>query len=326
MTKTTILLASSLLGASIASAQPSETAEAAAKRGTAEMRAGRVHQACEAFEISENLSAAPATELALATCDEQDGKPIAAARYYRLHAKQDTDAKRKRANLARADALEAKAPKLRFAVHPSPPGLVIEVDGTEVPITGDVMVDVGPHDVRATAPGYEGHAAAPVDRDKQVLDVIVRMEATGSAEPAPPPPVNAAPPSDAVVPTSATMTNLPPPESDHRKRNGLIVGAVGIGALAAAGILVATSEHQFNNEHTICPDSRCLNQADADKANNQRDTARLERGLAIGAGAAGVVLVVAGIYLIATHERIADAPIALQVNHDGGGIAWTGRF
>jgi len=152
-TTTKLLLASSLLAATAASAQPSETAESAAKRGDVAMKAKNVHEACEAYEISEHQSASAETEDKLAKCDEQDGKPIAAARYYRMHAKQDTDAKRKKASLAKADKLEAKAPKLRFAVNPNPPGLVIKVDGTEVPITGDVMVDIGPHTVTASAPG-----------------------------------------------------------------------------------------------------------------------------------------------------------------------------
>ncbi len=338
-TTTKLLLASSLLAATAASAQPSETAESAAKRGDVAMKAKNVHEACEAYEISEHQSASAETEDKLAKCDEQDGKPIAAARYYRMHAKQDTDAKRKKASLAKADKLEAKAPKLRFAVNPNPPGLVIKVDGTEVPITGDVMVDIGPHTVTASAPGFEGHASASVDRDKQVLDVILRMEATRPAEPPPAPPVTAKPPvtepsvtEPAQVDAPAAVAPLPEPvqpamtTSDHRKRNGLVVGAVGIGALAASGVLFATSQHQFNNEHTICPHSTCLSQGDADKANGQRDTARTERAFAIGAAAAGAVLVIGGIYLIATHEHIAAEPIALRVEHDGASMAWTGRF
>ena len=77
---------------------------------------------------------------------------------------------------------------------------MIEVDGVEVPIAGDVQVDVGPHEVTATAPGFAGHASAPADRDKQIIDVIVRMQPV--EEPAPDPkPAPAATAEPAAEPT-----------------------------------------------------------------------------------------------------------------------------
>src|SRR5262249_4671036 len=144
-------------------------------------KSGRVHDACQAFEASDHAAPSFDTEVALASCYEQDGKTVAAARLLRSLADTDQNGSRRAASIAKAAKLQARAPKLRFAIDPMPPGLKITVDGVEVQATGDVPVDLGPHDVVGTAPGYRGHASAPVDREKQILDVVLRMEPTGEA-------------------------------------------------------------------------------------------------------------------------------------------------
>ena len=321
------------LFAHAATAQPNETAASAAKRGHTALAAGRVHEACEAFQASEQLEAKTETELSLADCLEQDGKHMAAARVYRQLAERDPSSERRKTSAAKAAKLEAKAPKLRFAINPNPPGLVIKVDGVEVPIAGDVQVDVGPHEVTATAPGFAGHASAPVDRDKQIVDVIVRMQPVEEPAPAPKPApaataAPAAEPSPAVAPAPPAMpisTSEAEPNRDHRRRNGVIVGAVGLGALVGAVITYSLSAGKFDDEHALCPNSKCANTADLDRAHALVDSGRAYRGTSIGMGLGGVILVAAGAYLFLTPHR--DEPrVSLQLDRSTAGAAYTVRF
>jgi len=317
--KMTFLIATTLLAtAGIASAD--ESAADALKRGHAAYKAGRIHEACDAYATSEKLAASTDTETSLAACYEQDGKPVAAAKLYR-----------KAGVTAKAIKLEARAPKLRFAVK-QVPGLQIMVDGVEVSPTEDLMVDTGPHDVVATAPGFTGHASAPVDREKAIVDVIIRLEPVAEPAPAPAPaPAPMAEPAPmAPAPMAAPAQPMAdmhdePTSVDHRKRNGIILGAVGVAAIATAGVMFAASSSKFDDEHSLCPGSMCANTDDLAKAHSLLDDGHLYRGLSYGIGIGGVVLAAAGVYLLVTphHE---ESHMTVQLDHTGGSIGYTARF
>ncbi len=337
MTHSKYLLAATILvQAGLASAQPTETADAAAKRGRTAFKAGKVHEACQAFEASEKLEARVDTELSLAECYEQDGKPIAAAHLYRGTAERDTNMERRKTSSAKADKLEAKAPKLRFAISPRPDGIVILVDGVQVSSTGDVPVDAGPHEVTATAPGYAGHASAPVDGNHKVLDVILRMEPTAQPEPTPTPtptpnptPTPTPTPTPAVNPT-ATPADMAPvphdePRADHRGRNGIILGAVGLGVLVGAVIFIEAASSNFDDEHNLCPNHGCGSDADTTKANSLQSDGHTDRGVGIGMGIGGAVLLGAGAYLLLTPHKEASG-VSFQFGHNTTGLTYTGRF
>ena len=105
------------------------------KHGQAAMKAGRVHEACDAFAASDKTDPNADTELALAACYEQDGKPVAAARLYRGLAEKDANTERRKTSSEKVVVLEAKAAKLRILPSRRPDGLVIKVDGVQVPNT-----------------------------------------------------------------------------------------------------------------------------------------------------------------------------------------------
>jgi hypothetical protein len=332
----TIILASTL--ARIAAADSGETADQALKRGQAAYKAGRVHEACDAYATSDKLAASVDTEMMLASCYEQDGKPIAAAKLYRSLADKAGD---RNAALAKATKLEAKAPRLRFAINPMPAGLVVKVDGAVVSATDDVPVDLGPHEVTASAPGYAGHASAPADRDHAIVDVILRMEPHADAAPPPPAPAISTSPAPAMeqpaaqpAPMSTSSAGAPMatvPEHDdgvrrdHRKRNGIITASVGAGVLIASAVMYGLAESKFDDEHSLCPDSKCANNSDLAKANSLLSDARAYRDVGIGTSIGGGLLLVAGGYLLfAPHHD--DSHVSLSVGHDAAGMAYTGRF
>ena len=85
-----LFVAAALL-APAAVAWADESAADAMKRGKAAMKAGKVHDACSAFEASDKLEAKVDTELALADCYEQDGRLASAAKLYRTLGETDTN-------------------------------------------------------------------------------------------------------------------------------------------------------------------------------------------------------------------------------------------
>jgi hypothetical protein len=328
-----VVILTSVLGVATA-ARADEAADAFAK-GKAALKANKIKEACDAFAESEKLHAAVETELELARCLEKDGKLVAAAKQYRLAA--DKDADKKRVWMEKASKLEARAPKLRFAINPNPSGLVIKVDGVAVATVGDALVDIGPHEVIATAPGYAGRANAPVDREGQILDVILRLEAVEApkAEPAPEPrkppeaPVAAPmqPDDDDAAPD--VMEDRPEPteaRSSNRRRNGLIVGGVGVATLIGAGILFGVGSDLQSDSDGICPNSMCRNTADLTKASDYRDDGRLYRGIGIGVGIGGAVMLAAGVIMFATAPKESATPVSLRVDANGGSVAYTFGF
>jgi hypothetical protein len=333
----TIILASTL--ARIAAADSGETADQALKRGQAAYKAGRVHEACDAYATSDKLSTSLDTEQMLASCYEQDGKPVTAAKLYRSIA----DKADRKAMLAKATKLEANAPRLRFAINPMPAGIVVKVDGVEVSATEDVPVDLGPHEVTASAPGYAGHASAPADRDHAIVDVILRLEPRADAAPAPAPapapaistsPAPAAEqPAPAPMSTSssagAPMAAMPEHDDgehrDHRRRNGIIAAAVGGAVLVGSAVMYGLAESKFDDEHSLCPDSKCANNSDLAKANSLLTDARTYRDIGIGTSIGGGLILIAGGYLLlAPHHE--DSHVSLSIGHDAAGMAYTGRF
>ena len=325
-----ILILTIVATSSLAAAGPDETpAAAAARRGRAAWKAGRIHEACEAFAASEKLEASLETERSLAACYEQDGKPASAARLYRAIADRDS-AKRER-SLVQAARLEARAPRLHVTIEPMPPGLALTLDGVAIASGEDVLVDTGPHELVATAPGYEGRASAPVDRERTVVNVTIHMERRPEPAPAP-----AAAPSPAVAAAAAPVASdsasapmpapMPAPAAaDHRRRNGLIAGGAGVAVLVGAAIAFEAGSSKFDDAARLCPASTCANDADLAKGKSLLSDGHTLRGVSIGMGVGGAALIAAGAYLIlAPHHE--ETRVSLQVDRSGAGVTYTAPF
>jgi len=334
MKKLGLIITMTALASGIAWAD--ETAADAAKRGNAALKAGRVHEACDAFAASVKLEPKTDVQLSLADCYEQDGKLVTAAKLYREVADKDTNAGRKKTSLAKATKLEAKAPKLRFAINPKPEGLVLKVDGVEVPSNADLPVDAGPHEVTATAPGFEGHASAPVEADRKTLDVIVRLEAVAPPTPPKPEPTpvpETPTPTPTAEPTpvpetpvaSKRMVDEPAPSASNKKRNGLLIGGVGVAALIGSGVFFALSSSQFDHQKNVCPTNRCNNDFDTQRALDFRKNGQHDRGAAIALGIGGGVLVITGAILVFTAPK-ASEHVAVQAGGGTYGLAFSGGF
>lgn len=326
-------------------AQPAETADAAMRRGQAALKAGRVPEACLAFEVSDRIEPNLDTKFALASCYEQDGKLATAARVYLRIAEDDQRAARRKEAADKADKLQAKTPRLRFAINPRPDGLSIEVDGVKVATTGDVRVDLGPHTVVATAPGFEGKASVAIDRPGKLVDVIIRMQPKQDAAPTPAPapvapaPAPAAPPvaQPAITPPPTApiemhTSTMPAPAGEasegsgnHRRRNGFLIGGAGLGLAVGSAVLLGLASSKFSDERDLCPNATCANAQDLARANALLSNGKTMRGVGIGLGVGGVALIAVGTYLLATSSGHADH-VSVQMTRDSGGLAYTGQF
>lgn len=330
------------IGAAIA--QPTETSDAAMRRGQAALKAGKIHEACQAFETSNRIEPNLDTGLSLAACYEQDGQLITAARLYEQLASEDHRPKRKQASREKAILLEAKAPRLRFAINPRPDGLTIEVDGVKVATTGDVRVDLGPHNVVAVAPGFGGHASVAIDHPGVILDVIIRMQPKVAAAPVlaattplptraaaalVSPPAAVPTPSPPTPPQRAALTPLAgePTASggNHRQRNGLLIGGAGVGLAVGSAVLFGLAASKFSAEHHLCANAKCGNEFDLARAKALLSNGKTMRAVGIGVGVGGLALIAVGTYLLATPGGHAEH-VSFQVSHDGGGMAYVGQF
>src|SRR5262249_23926061 len=138
------------------------------RRGKALMAAGKASEACPLFKESQRIDPQTGTLLNLALCHETTGK-IAAAWGEFLAVEQQALAahptREDRATLEREHAatLGPRHSRIKIVAPPTAraPGIVIKVDGEEKGepawATG-VTVDVGTHEVQASAPRKKPHA------------------------------------------------------------------------------------------------------------------------------------------------------------------------
>lgn len=148
-------------------AQASGPADAAVaemlfQQGVALMNAGHAIEACPKFEESQKLDPATGTLMALAQCYETRGSLASAWPVYleaAASAHRANDFDREKAARARAQALTPRFPKLVVSVAGGANGIVgLRVTRDNTPIgaaqRGTALpVDLGPHTLRATAPG-----------------------------------------------------------------------------------------------------------------------------------------------------------------------------
>ena len=320
-------------------AQADEAADLV-KRGDKALKEKRVREACQDFEASIKLEAKIETELKLADCYDKDAKPASAARLYRALAEKDTNAARKKASVGKAAKLEAKAPKLRITTTPKRDDVVITVNGVEVSGTGNVAVDIGPQEVIATAPGFDGRATAITEKDRVVVDVVVALAAKPEPKPEPEPEPKVEPkpepepePQPEPQPEAAPATSImePPPvgptdsPSGHRRRNGAIVGVVGLAALGAGVAFYVASVNKFDERDAVCPTGMCMNDEQFQRAGDLRSDARTLRGTSYGLAIGGGVLFVVGTYLFLTPNKHASR-VSLDVRGDSTVVTYSSGF
>lgn len=313
-----------LLSLSMASwtahAQPAKAqADLLFRRGMELRDAGKLAEACAAFDASQRIDPATETVLNQAHCRELNGQ-LATAWALFLDAARQTRSPARKADqqmhataTERAARLEARLSTLRIAVPPAS-----RIAGLEVMRDGDVLepatwnkpvpIDGGTYRLTARAPGraeWSSTVTVATERDARSVEIPVLR----AAEPAP---VDAAPIARATP--GAALSSVP--RATWSTRRKLAVGFAGGGALAlaAGSALGVVAKQRQADAHALCPDPQLACDR-ADRANelsrsghNLASGANAAFGVAAAATAAAVILWVTG--TPESHPALAVVPIA----------------
>lgn len=264
------------------------TAEALFQQATALMEQKRFDEACEKLSGSQELDPALGTMLYLADCYEQSGKTASAWALFREAAEKSKRAgqpEREQIATERATSLESRLSQLTIVVPPAVrvPGLEVAVNGASVPHAswnGAMPVDPGATRVEAQAPGkkpWSTRLTVAPGPTQQSVELPRLTDAPRIASPASP----------ASAPTSSSQKTI-----------GYVVGAAGIVALAAGGVLGYRA-------YKLDKDSRGDCRADEPNACTpngveQREDAKAAAALSTIASIGGAGLAITGLALVVT--------------------------
>jgi hypothetical protein len=316
------------------------------------MQQGKYAEACPKLEESMRLDAGLGTQFNLADCNEHIGKVTTAwAGFLEVAggSKATNQAEREKVARKRAQALEARLPKLIIEVPGATPGLEVKRDGVVVGTAAwgtAIPVDPGIHKITANAPGKqpwettipttEGKLArVTVPRDLPAAPVAV-APAPAPSPAVPPRTASTAAPqpvaSGAAVTTTPITNDFPAPVVEsagttQRTIGWVIAGAGAIGVGVGAGFGIASlGKRNDAREHCIgdqCDSTGVSLRDDAISKGNVSTIATI-------AGAAGVV---GGLILVLTaphgtesHERSGKLRAVPNVATGGGGFMLQGNF
>lgn len=300
-------------------------------------RANRWADACPKFEASLHYDPVLGTRLNLAACYEHTGKLASAWGLYREAielAKKAGDHKRRDYAQKQAAALEARLAKLAISAPATPPaGLTITRDGTPVD-TGTLgiplYVDAGPHEIKASAPGFEDftQTVTLVDGKTETL-TLPDLKALPVQSPEPPKPASPEP----VARVATTVAPKPgPTAAPSRTRTYLAVGvgAAGVVTTGVGFLFGAKASSSYSDAKALCGSSLvCNTSPDYEKGKQLIHDARSNATTSTILVAAGGAAIVAGIvvFLTAPTARERNSAAIVPFVHDGGtGVAITGGF
>jgi len=298
----------------------SAEAEAMFNEGDKLMAAGKLAEACAAFEASNNLDPRAGTLIRLGECREANHQYASAWTAYRGGFARAKDPRKRDIAQAKVTALEPRLSHLTIVVGSHKvDGLVILRDGKPMdPALWDrsLPVDGGEYTLEATAPGYETwktSVTVPPEKGDVKSEVPTFVK---SATPTPP--------------TNPTQVKPPPVDDDDerpRPAPGMFTTkrkiALGLGgaavASAVAGVIVGLQAKKKNDQaFDLCP-SPSTPCDDFAKAGKLTDSAHK---LAIGADVAfGVALAAAA---GATVLWFTGRPEVITPTRNG--VAIVGRF
>lgn len=307
------------LGAAISRAygQASPQAEALFRDGRQLIKAGKVAEACAAFEGSERAEHNVSTVMNLADCREKNQQYAAAwALFLQADSQTRSDATKQTVNgtaKRRAKALEARLSYLIINVPDESriPDLIVTRDGAPVdPAEWNraIPADGGSHVIAGKAPGHESWQTTITLRpesDKQsvevprfkALPVILHREAPRTVE-------------------RAAAAPEPPLWTTRRK---VALGVAGGGAAVgiAAIVLGAGAQSLRNDAVATCPPSAC-SPDDARAAADKNDRARSRAMLAnVGFGVAGAAIVTGAVLWLTGRPSASTVAVAPLPSFNG---------
>ncbi|MBX3223799.1 MAG: hypothetical protein KF795_25020 [Labilithrix sp.] len=270
-------------------------AEELFRRAKGLMAAKKDRDACPLLEESQKLDPQMGTLLNLAICHENVGKTASAWGEFRAVEQQARAANREdRVKLARdrAAKLEPRLARVKIVVPADArvAGLVIKVDGEAKgePLWSGVAVDPGVRTIEASAPG------------KLPKTVTVRVEAEGSVVPVTVPPLEdepAAAPPIAIDPDADRAKDEEYAANRSRHTTGVVVGAIGVAAMAAGGVFGVLAIMNDGDAAKACPAPCIAGTNEARAADDTTDRALLFANVANVAIPVGLIVAAIGGYM-----------------------------
>jgi hypothetical protein len=284
-----------------AHAQPAAQAERLFREGKELMAAGKIAEACDAFDASQRLDPTAQTLLNQANCRQQN-RQLATAWALFLDAARQTRAATDRASTQmhatasdRATKLEPRLSTLRIDI-----AAAAEVAGLEVLRDGKVLdpatwnrslpIDGGNYRISARAPGkteWSGAVTVAAEHDAKTIEIPALRDVD-----LPPPPATAPTASPAAPRSSVGLTT--------RRKLASGVAAGSVLTLGTAAVLGVVARRRQDQAHALCPDPRLACDG-ADRANqlvrsghNLAITANVAFGVAAAAAATAGILWVTG--------------------------------
>jgi hypothetical protein len=242
-------------------------------------------------------------------------------------------------------ALAKRMPKLVLRAADAPPGLVVKVDGIDVTnlIGTDTPVDLGKHEIEATAPRFERFTkTVKVKEEARTVAVEVELDpaqkagdgtrevpkprATPVEDPAPDP----IDPSDTNSNAKLGVTTDRPVRST-RRRNAIIIGASGGAMLAMGGAFAAFANGKWAEARDLCgEDLMCSSSSQLEDGNALVNAAKLRAHVSTGFVIGGVAMISAAVYLMVTPKRDSATKHALRIAPSAGpahvGLSLEGGF
>jgi hypothetical protein len=337
-----ILIAGSVLSAGSASAQTdSAAARALFGEGRDLMEAERFEEACPKFEESLRLDHGMGTQFNLAHCWEKLGRSASAWALFldvAAAARAGNQPQREAAARERAKAIEPKLTRLRIAVPEPAADMKISRDGQDVgrAAWGTAMpVDPGDHVIRVTAPGKEPWSQdIKIPATSRTFSVTVPALADAA-------PVKEAGANTETEPANDVVRTDTRPPADNSNSNGqklaaLVVGGVGVAALATGTVFAIQSRNSNKEALGLClipseDGDTCPTVPEQTRHDQLVEDAKDERLIGfIGFGVGGAALITAVILYVTASPDAGSAQAALSVTPilDQGrwGAALGGRF
>jgi tetratricopeptide (TPR) repeat protein len=263
--------------------------------------AGRIAEACDAFERSNKLDPQVGTQYNLGLCYEDLGRLASAWAVYREVVQRDLKAARRKDAEARARQLRPRLTRMLITlVGPTVPGMVVTRNDVDITATVGVETAVDPGDYRIVvdAPGYRSFTSevratgegAIITVTIPVLDALVDGGAADAV----------AKPDDAIVVAAAA----PRDPGRGRRRLGLIVGGGGIAAAGTGLVFGALARGAWRDARAACGgDLTCDTDADLERGRALLADARRLSTTSTVLVAAAAAAVVAGVILYVTAPR-----------------------
>lgn len=298
-------------------------AEQLFREGKRLMAAGKIGEACEAFDGSYRKEAAASTLLNLADCREKNGQYASAWGHFidAMRVTRGDSAQASLFNTARDRSAKLEG-RLSYLIINVPDearveGLTITRNGAPVDPAEwnrDIPVDGGEYKIEGKAPAYEAWSTSVTvgkERDKQSVNVPRFTELPKKAEPAG---------GGDVIDEPTDPVDRPSPFTGKRKI-ALGVGGAGVAAAVVGTVFYLQASGTYDDAKSAPTDAE--RKSLTDDANATYLLAQIGWGVGVAAVGAAAFLWITGGPAEATETSVTFAP---RVDASGGGFVVGGRF